>query len=457
MMTQASNKAGERSAPWLSALERVAFLVFAFYLILLLGANSVARSGGPLSWLPLWRWPAADNQWTGIGVAGLLPLLSVAAWLTARAARGTLGAITWRWNAVSLPLLALVVLVALNLGRQCATGCDLASLLRLALLVAHLAWIYLYVVNERPPLLGIVLAVIAIQGVVALGQFLTQRDLGLGFLGELPLDPAVAGISVIMRGPERWLRAYGLTIHPNVLATTLVPLLLILPTLDVSAPHWRRLLALAGLALGFVTLFTTLARWANLCFGLGLALNAAALIGARRHGKARPSALIDGRALGLLALLAGLLVAVYGDAVAGRAVGLETPVENRSIWERERDTAISLRLIAEQPLTGIGWGRYSTAAQALDRWAVPVHNLPLLLAAELGLAGLAAWALIVIAPLARRGAFTDFAPHTALWLSFWLLGLFYLMPHPLYELRSALLTGLVAGVVSLSITPRQRH
>ena len=76
--------------------------------------------------------------------------------------------------------------------------------------------------------------------------------------------------------------------------------------------------------------------------------------------------------------------------------------------------------------------------------------MPLWLAAELGVAGALVWLWLLLAPVARRGALGRFAPLTALWLGFWLLGLLQPAPHPLLDLRSALLAGLVAALVARS-------
>ena len=215
-----SGRRDAQPARWPARLAQTAFTL---YLILLLGANGVAGSQGPLAWLPLVRLPAAGNEWVPIGFVGLLPLLSAAAWLFERAARGRLRALHWGPRRVAWPLLALGGLGALSLAGHCMGGaCNPTAAVRLALLLAHLAWVFLYVVNERPPLLPIVAAVILLQSTIALGQFIAQRHLGLALLGEPALDPQLAGVSVVMRGAERWLRAYGLTNHPNILAGTLV-------------------------------------------------------------------------------------------------------------------------------------------------------------------------------------------------------------------------------------------
>ena len=149
-------------------------------------------------------------------------------------------------------------------------------------------------------------------------------------------------------------------------------------------------------------------------------------------------------------LMALFFFAVYGDAVVGRVAHTDTPIETRSISERRRDTAISLQIMAAQPLAGVGLGNYLAAAREYDPWAELVHAVPLRLAAELGVAAVALWLWLVAGPVLRAGALGRFAPETGLWLAFWSLGVLDLAPNPLVELRSALLVGLVAALVARS-------
>ena len=434
---------------WPRAARAVAAGAFGLYLILLLGANGVARSGGPLAWWPLVRLPAAGGDWQAIGVVALLPFISVAGWAISRRFETNARPFTWGRRRINWPLGALALLGLVNALLGCAAGECLPTLLRLLLLLAHLGWISLYIVNERPPLLGIIGAIILLQAAVAFGQFFTQSDLGLTFLGEGVLDPAVAGVSVVMRGPVRWLRAYGLTTHPNVLAGTLVTLLLALPVLDrLDGPHRRRARQLLFIA-GFAALLTTLSRWAGFCLLLGLAINLTPWLVERWRG-GRPARPFVVTVLTALLLPALLFLGFYGDAVTGRAVALETPVESRSLWERDRDIEIALRLIVAGPLRGVGLDGYLPAARTYDAWAGLVHNVPLLLGAELGVAGIAIWLWLVAGPVFHRGALGRNAPETGLWLGFWLLGLLYPAPYPLYELRSAMLAGLVTGLFALA-------
>jgi hypothetical protein len=255
-----------------------------------------------------------------------------------------------------------------------------------------------------------------------------------------------------MRGSERWLRAYGLANHPNSLAATLAPLLLMLPVFGRQVSPLRRVISRLAFVVGFAALLTTMARWAIACFALGVGVHVLGWLEQSR--KQRRLAYPPGGLAATVALIAIAVVflAVYNDAVAGRVVELDTPIESRSLWERERDSEISVQLIAENPLLGVGVGNYVVAAREYDAWAEAVHNMPLLLGAEVGLGGMLVWLWLLVAPLMRRGALAHYAPQTALWLSFWLLGVLYNGPHPLYELRSTLLVGLVAGLISSSAT-----
>ncbi len=154
----------------------------------------------------------------------------------------------------------------------------------------------------------------------------------------------------------------------------------------------------------------------------------------------------------LAALLAAtlLFLSVYGETVRGRVLNTETAVESRSIQERERDIATSLSLIRKHPWRGVGYSRYLEYARQEDAWALVVHSVPLLVTAELGFPGGLAWGVLVVLPLLRREAWQRYAPYSALWGGFWLLGLMDTKPNPLVDVQSALLGGMIAGMVATS-------
>lgn len=348
---------------------------------------------------PSWRyglyqqWPIAifEDLAGGpvdIGILNLLPIIMVAGWVGGRlfgAAPRTL-TLGPRW--LVLPFLGLTVLGLISLQPE--------PFRRFFLHVSMLAltWIvYLFTINERPQLTRTLALVLAVQGAVAIGQFVSQGDLGLRQLGELQLNPDFEGISVVAARGQPWLRAYGLTAHPNLLAAILVVgLLLVLPT----RAQWRGLQQVfywATIGLGLAGLFFSFSRGGWLAFAAGLLV--LALLGrpyfrlTRRH---------VGIALAAVTFVTILLVA-YGDLVYGRIFNLDTPTEAQSINQRLHDARIALEIIQDAPWLGVGMGSYSDAALLIDQDSARVHNVALFVTAELGLAGLALWSWLMIGPL----------------------------------------------------------
>ena len=274
-----------------------------------------------------------------------------------------------------------------------------------------LAWlVYLYALNERPRLLIPIAAVLLIQGGVAIGQFLAQRDLGLLPLGELPLHPAHEGNSVLWARGQPWLRAYGLTIHPNLLGAMMAALLLLaLPAVRRTRGAGQVTL-LAGIAVGGAGLFLSFSRAAWLGLAAGLVVWGLLAWWGRRAGEGAThfrkgdaprwdAARVARGAPWVLGLALALVIAfAYRDLVFSRFFALDTPTEAQSISERLRDSALAVSLVRDHPLMGVGLGQYVDAAQQLDDSAVRVHNAGLMVAAELGLPGFLLWLWLMVAP-----------------------------------------------------------
>ncbi|VAW33004.1 hypothetical protein MNBD_CHLOROFLEXI01-280 [hydrothermal vent metagenome] len=307
-----------------------------------------------------------------------------------------------------------------------------------------LVWfIYLFLVNNpqwQQKQLWIILAlVLLLQGGVGVAQFITQQELGLTFLGEPTLDLLVEGTSVAQRGEQNWLRAYGLNSHPNQLGLLLMALCLLIWPSRHLAHGWRSWLFWLGLAAGVAGLLVSLSRSA----WLGLALGGM-VYGLHRAASGR----LPRRELALpLALLAAgvlLFTLAYGDVLAGRLLALDSPLESRSLWERQRDGGLALQLIEKRPFQGVGLGKFVASAAKIDASAAIVHNIPLLIGAELGLLGLTLWLLFWGWPLWRYGRSPAHQSGTAVWLSLILVAL--VQPEPtLFLPKGAVLWGLAAA------------
>jgi O-antigen ligase len=262
-----------------------------------------------------------------------------------------------------------------------------------------LTWfVFLFVINEHPRLVWPLAIVLVVQGAVAAGQFLTQQDLGLVALGELPLHPAHEGNSVLWARGQPWLRAYGLTAHPNLLGALMAAAILLILPARAQTSRWQRWGLTVALLFGAVGLFLSFSRtgWLTLATGLVVWWALARLIepvrfGDRRTGQRRLRLL-----LGLIPLAA--LLFIYRDLVFSRFFSLDTPIEAQSIAQRLHDYSLAVEVIQDNPLFGTGLGYYIDTAQRLDPDAARVHNVALLVTAELGMVGLIFWLGLMLSP-----------------------------------------------------------
>lgn len=282
-----------------------------------------------------------------------------------------------------------------------------------------LVWLlYLYLVDEGPALAIPLALVVLVQGVVAILQVATQSDLGLWWLGEPALDPADGGVIVLLVAGQRWLRGYGLTGGPNTLGASLAFLVIFLLPQLLRDHGRRQWLWSSAISIGLVGLLASFSRSAALALGLGLA--AWAGLAWRRGGTRRLLPTWPRErwlALALPVVLAAAYLLLHAPAITSRLAPDANPLEARSLGERQRDANLALTIIARRPLVGVGLGNFQAAAQALDPTARVVHNVPLLVMAELGVIGAALWLWLALAGL-WRGWRSRVQPG-------WLLGLWF--------------------------------
>ena len=201
--------------------------------------------------------------------------------------------------------------------------------------------------------------------------------------------------AAVLFGPDglRWQRALGSFPHPNVLGGFVaIALVLALPYLQ-SLKGNRLALLRAGWCAGWVELVFTFSRAALLAAAVGCGIW---LIGGLVYAPRRSS-------LGWLAL-APIVALALGGAVAGpyffpRIAPTSTLLRTTPIVDRLTIGLVALSLIQTHPLLGVGAGNFTLAElrPPFDAVSVdPVHNVPLLVAAEAGLPAGVAWLVIVV-------------------------------------------------------------
>ncbi|MGD2146019.1 MAG: O-antigen ligase family protein [Anaerolineae bacterium] len=365
---------------------RLARIQFAAVVILALVAPSLNR--GPFAWLPFVTLFDLAEPPLAAGPLSLMPASLGLTWALARLLECPRRPWVWGRAGVALPLLGLTAIMVFSLELTIDHR-TLVILLSLALVWS----IYLFVVNEKPALSLPLALVVLVQGTVAIGQFISQRNLGVSLLGEPVLDPQLSGIAVVWARGRRWLRAYGLTGHPSVLGATLAVLLLLLADDIGEARGWRQVGYTLVASIGALGLLTTFSRSAWLAFAMGLLLwFLRRTIGKQQAGRSQNERAPLRRSQFLVPVLAAaVFLLLHHDLVASRFFHLETPIEARSIRERQQDLSLAIQLIRQHPWRGVGANNYLVAVRALEPNSRTVHNVPLLTAAELGLPGAALW------------------------------------------------------------------
>jgi O-antigen ligase len=246
--------------------------------------------------------------------------------------------------------------------------------------------------RDRQVLLGVLVTLGAYLGLTAVLE--TTGPRGLLFPRYID-DPSVGIHFDRARGPFTESVGNGLVLYACGIAAA------------IAAFTWtdRRLRGIAGLvtllcALG--TLLTlTRAIWLGAVVGSILVL-----LAARETRRWVVPAIALGAAMVLIAF-----AAIPG--LEGRAEARSD--DDRPLWDRRNSNAAAIRMLAERPTVGWGWGRYRTESLEFYRQAddypltgvLDVHNVFLANAVELGVLGAALWAAALLAAVLggvlRRG------------------------------------------------------
>lgn len=233
---------------------------------------------------------------------------------------------------------------------------------------------------------------IVIQGSIALGQYLTNSNLGLDFFGATKVLKDYASLMALSR-------AGGTLGHPNSLAQFFdltIPLAFSL--LFVPMPFTRRFLLLLVIGIGLIGLTVTLSRGGMLSVGVALLVLMTIHL-SRWFGKTQ-------------AMIYVLLIVVIGGSII---LGTSNPIRQRFLrhdygaaFGRLPHMQVALNVIRSNPLFGVGLNNYceegpkydNTPQQIMALWKSPAHNLYLFISSEIGLVGMA-WILIFIFSVLR--------------------------------------------------------
>lgn len=236
------------------------------------------------------------------------------------------------------------------------------------------------------------------QSLLAFGEFLFQYIPQSKWFGVATQDPAFSGVSVVLTSTARFLRGYGTFPHPNILGGFLVYATILAVALSITTDKQRmRSLAYAVLPLLSVGLLVSFSRQSFL--GLVIALMAfPSIMAYRAVSKMR----LWAYATGIIFTSIVVLGTIFAPLVLTR-FQVAGPLETHSLDERKVGLDQGRTLLQEVWPHGVGIGNYTQALrekidpeiQAKDMQ--PAHVLALLIVDEIGIFGLAFYALFLVA------------------------------------------------------------
>ncbi len=244
------------------------------------------------------------------------------------------------------------------------------------------------------------------HAIIGITQVALQRDIGIYWLDEnvlglgvhiyeFPLDPMQSGISVVQSGGVRYLRAYGLTSHPNLFAGGLVMGLM------AGSWLWLRLRRTAAW-MTVVGLWALLMTFSRASMG-GFVVGGAIVLGLWWVGRYWHWKMVAGlfTVVAMVGVIFYLFFQPLVEVRAGRGDEGAASVEGISVEARRVYREQAQDIIRRAPWKGIGIGNFPWVSHQmllhdernLDLQGDNVHHIYYLAIAEVGIIG---GAIIVI-------------------------------------------------------------
>ena len=236
-----------------------------------------------------------------------------------------------------------------------------------------------------------------IQSVFAIWQFFVQCVPANKWFGLAFHESTLGGSIILQTNVERWLRAYGSLPHPNILAGFLVIAVLFLLYLAMQAKNrGQRMFVITGIITTVPAIFFTFSRSAWVALICSLIILAIWVYKKKekfyKHMFLKTSFLI-------VLILVILGVSLFGP-LSTRLRG-EQDLEVASIHLRVEFTKQAMEIIKNRPIAGVGIGNYTLGVYNFVNGSWPgyyyqaVHNIYLLVLAELGIIGALMFYLIL--------------------------------------------------------------
>lgn len=309
------------------------------------------------------------------------------------------------------------------------------------LLAVGLGWLVATYENKLRLLFWLVMGLM-VSAWLGVWQFFAQYAFANKWLGlayHNPQDSGTSYLEVFSDGKMiHWLRSYGSFDHPNIFGFAMV--LGIISTLWMFYEKKNSKIVTAFLYLALVSLVTGL--YASLSRGafLGLAIALVTFFLKTHFSNMKKPLVAAGMSLAIIASL-------YSAPLFARS-NINARLEQKSINEREIYFQQAKEIIKQHPIVGVGAGSYIDYLKEKNPnnypWNYqPVHNVFMLIWAEIGLVGMLAFVVLYVTIIVR--AYKNSPLSFCLLLAF-LPAMFF--DHWLWSLHFGLLfLGLINGLI----------
>lgn len=235
-----------------------------------------------------------------------------------------------------------------------------------------------------------------VQSIVAFLEFVMQFIPSEKWLGLATQNPALSGVSVVLTTSGRFLRAYGTFPHPNILGGFMVYAIVLAVALVVTTERERvRTVLYAVLPCLAAGLLFSFSRQSML--GLVIALMAFPSMMAYR---AVHQMRVWAWATGIVFVSVAVLGVIFLPLLLTR-LNVAGPLEAYSLDERAAGIQQAKTILLDEWPQGVGIGNYTWALhEKIDtnvqaKNMQPVHIMPMLIMAEIGIFGLIFYALFL--------------------------------------------------------------
>lgn len=239
-----------------------------------------------------------------------------------------------------------------------------------------------------------------LQGILGFWQFTQQATYSNKWLGISSHIVWHGGTSVLQNESGRWLRAYGGLNHPNILGGYLLIALFFSFYLYLKPnklKSYQKILLLFSTIIIFSTLLMTFSRSSYLAFFVGTFFIIAYFISQKKRTLSYHLLTPF-----LMIILIGIFFTITYSNILFSRLHHSSRLEQKSLKDRLDYTVEAKHLIGIHPLVGVGLGNYTSTIYQKSSFKKPawqyqpVHNVFILVLAELGLVGAILFTSIII-------------------------------------------------------------